>query len=620
MDVRCVAREPGQRYRSIAALRDDLVAWLQRRPVEARDGGAVYRGILLLARHRLAASLIALTLCVAAGSLGVLVWQERSAARETASSLALSQVFERMLGHATLSGLGDTPVSSRTLLQDTERQVRALPLQAHPVVLARGLSMLARNYAVVGDYDRATRLAQEAAELQADDPAAEATAQATLAALLNLRGKPREAQAAAREGLAAPASDDTAVARLQLLTELARSQWDLADPDGAQRTLDMALGLARRSGARISVAELELLRGQWSVRRLRFKEAQADFDRVIDATRHTHPLIANEARRQAAWSLAIQNRVDTGLPIAQELLAAQRAAQGDEHPLTGSAWITLASLQCAAGKQQECAASLQRAEPLIRRHFGDQHPEYARLLQVRSLLSPLGNAITQEEGIALMRRALAITRANYPDDHERVLVMTATLARRLVIQGNPASHQAPRPRNDEAIVMLERSIALWERAGLPVPPQNRISLAQAYGQRRARGDDARARAQLEKNQDTLRLFDATYFGRFHNALLLAQVDARTGDLDRAATGLESMMVPLRDAQSALNNRIVLVQAMLLRAAIAQRAGDRGRAREWLSRGLSQAKTSLKPGSELSKIAQGQLQSLDRTGRYRSELD
>ncbi len=618
--ARCIARDPGQRYRSIAALRDDLSAWLQRRPVEARNGGAVYRGMRLLARHRLAASLFALTLLVALGSLGALVWQERRAARETASSLALSQVFERMLGHATLSGLGDTPMSSRMLLQDAERQVRALPLQEHPVVLARGLSILARNYAVVGDYGRATRLAQEAAELQADDPAAEATAQATLAAMLNLRSKPREAQAAAREGLAAPASDDTAAARLQLLTELARSQWDLADPDGAQHTLDTALMLAQRSGARISAAELELLRGQWSVRRLRFKEAQADFDRVIAATRHTHPLIANEARRQAAWSLVIQNRVDIGLPLTQELLAAQRAAQGDDHPLTGSAWITLASLQCAAGLQKECAASAQRAEPLIRHYFGDQHPEYARLLQVRSLLSPLGNAITQEEGIALMRRALAITEASFPPQHERVLQMTAQLARRLVIQGSPLSHQNPRPRSVEAIGMLERSIALCERAGLPVPPQHRMSLAMAYGQRRALGDDALARAQLLENRETLRLFDATYFGWFYNDMLLAQVDARTGHLDRAAAALESTMASLRGTESALNNRIVLIQAMLLRAEIAQRAGDREDAREWLVRGLAQAKTSLKSGSELSKIAQARLRSLDRTGHFSSELD
>lgn len=618
--ARCIARDPGRRYRSIAALRDDLSAWLQRRPVEARNGGAVYRGVRLLARHRLAASLIALTLLVAVGSLGALVWQERRAARETASRLALSQVFERMLGHATLSGLGDTPMSSRTLLQDTERQVRALPLQEHPAVLAGGLSMLARNYAVVGDYDRATRLAQEAAEMQGDDPQAGAAAQATLAALLNLRGKPREAQAVAREGLAAPASDDTAAARLQLLTELARSQWELADPDGAQRTLDTALALAERSDADTAIAELRLLRGQWSVRRLRFKDAHADFDQVIAATRHTHPLIANEARQQSVWSLVIENRVPEGLALANEMLTAQRATQGDEHPQTGSALITLASLQCAAGKPDECSASLHRAEPLIRRYFGDGHPEYARLLQVRSLLSPLGNAISQEEGIALMRRALDITRANYPDDHERVLVMTSTLARRLVIQSNPLARQTPGPRSDEAIGMFERSFAQWERANLPVPPHYRISLAQAYFQRRAEGDDARARVQLEMNLVTLRQFAPTFNGRFHNALGLAQLDARAGDLGRAASTLESMMAPLDSERASLNNRIVLVHAMLLRAAVAQRAGDRRLARDWLSRALAQAKTSLKPGSELSKIAQARLQSLDRTGRYRSELD
>ncbi len=619
--ARCIAREPGQRYRSVAALRDDLVAWLQRRPVDARDGGAVYRGLRLLARHRLAASLIALTVCVAAGSLGVLAWQERRAERETASSLALSQVLERMLGNATLSGLGDTPMSSRMLLEDTERQVRALPLQEYPVVLARGLSMLARNYAVVGEYDRATRLAGEAARLHGDDPSAQAAAHATLAALLNLQGKPHAAGAAAQAGLALlPAPAEGTTPHLQLLAELARSQWDLADPEGAGRTLDRALTLARAKGGVIAIAELKLLRGQWSIRRFRFDDAYADFDDVIAATRDTHPLIANAARQQAALGMVAENRVPQGLALARDMLAAQRATQGDAHPLTGSAWITLAGLQCSAGQPAECAASLERAEPLILRYFGDRHPEYARLLQVRSLLSPLGNAITQEEGIALMRRSLQITRASFPAGHERVLAYTATLARRLVIRSNPSARREPLPPDPEAIDLLEPSISHWDRARLPVPPLVRITLAQAYGQRNARGDWRLARAQLVKNLETLRLFDPTYFGHFQNDLLLAQVDARLDRLDDAATRLEAMMPPLRETQEAINNRIVLVQAMLLRAAVAQRAGDRALARDWLTRAHAQAKASLKPGSELSKIAQDRLRALDRTGRYRSELD
>lgn len=278
--ARCVAPTPDARYRSVAALRDDLLAWLHIRPVAARNGGLLYRSARLLARRRVAASLAASTLIVLAGSLGVLFWQERSAARETASSLALSQVFERMLGNATLSGLGDTPMSSRALLQDTERQVRALSLQEHPLVMARGLSMLARNYSVVGDYAQATRLAQEAAALQGDDPPALAAAQATLAAMLNLRGKPREAQAAAREGLTEAADSDTTPTRLQLLTELARSHWDLGEHDAARRTLDQALALAGSSHLVSAQAELLTLRGYWNTRLAHFAQADADLRRA----------------------------------------------------------------------------------------------------------------------------------------------------------------------------------------------------------------------------------------------------------------------------------------------------------------------------------------------------
>lgn len=609
--TRCIARDPGQRYRSIAALRDDLVAWLQRRPVQARAGGVAYRAGRFLQRHRLTATLAALALVVAAGSLGVLAWQERRAARETASSLALSQVFERMLGNATLSGLGETPMSSRALLQDTERQVRALPLQEHPVVLARGLSMLARNFTVIGDYERATRLAQEAARLQGDDAAAQATAHATLAALFNLQGEPGRAQAAAREGLALPDDAAATPARLQLLTELARSHWDLGDHDAAQDTLGHALALAERRQLASAQAELLTLRGYWNTRLARFGQADADLQHAIALAERDFPLVANEARRIRAQNLLLQERIDEGQQVADVLLADYRGRLGDAHPLVGRAWRVVANLQCSGGELEACASSIAQAERIVRQHYGEQHPEFADVLRVRSLLGVFGRA-SESDGVALLRRAEALLTAAYPERHETVLRVRNMLARRLILSNETASRTA---RLDEAVALMERVHGAHAGSHLPLQPLYRITLAQGLMLRAGDGDRVRARRLLEQNEGALEAYPPAYSMGFYSRYLLARVAYDEGDHAHADALLADLVAPLRQHLATINNRFVLRNALMLRAMIALQARDRDHARAWLADALAHVEATFEPGHPAIQRTRAQVQALDRTGTF-----
>lgn len=604
--ARCVAHAAGQRYASIAALRDDLQAWLQRRPVAARDGGIAYRSVRLLSRHRLVASLALLTVMVAAGSVGVLVSQERRAARETASSLALSQVFERMLGHATLSGLGDTPMSSRAMLRDTERQVRGLPLQEHPVVLARGLSMLARNYVVVGDYGHATGLAQEAARLQGDDPVGRATADATLAALLNLQGKPREAQAAAREGLALPDEPAATPARLQLLTELARSHWDLGDHDAAQDTLGLALALTERRQLVSAQAELLTLRGYWNTRLARFGQADTDLRRAAALATPALPLIADDARRVLAQNLLLQERIGEGLGIARSVLADYRARLGGSHPLVGRALRVVANLQCAGGQLDDCAASIGEAERIVRLHYGDTHPEFADVLRVRSLLGMWGKA-DPEDGVARLRRAEALLLAAYPPQHETVLRARSMLARRLLYLGDDSL--------DTSIALMETVLADHEKSHLQPQPIHRITLAEGLMKRGHPGDLQRARRLFEQNTVALRAYPSAYSMAFYNRYLMAYTAWKAGDPVHADTMLEQMEAPLRQHLDTTNNRLLLRDALMLRAMIALGRGDTPAARALLVQATTHAEAAFGPAHQALHRTRAQLDALDRTGTF-----
>lgn len=85
---RCLARDAGQRYGSVDALRDDLRAWMQGRPVAARAPTLGYRAGRFIRRNRLAVSAAAVVVIALGAGLGVSLWQAGIARREAAHALA----------------------------------------------------------------------------------------------------------------------------------------------------------------------------------------------------------------------------------------------------------------------------------------------------------------------------------------------------------------------------------------------------------------------------------------------------------------------------------------------------------------------------------------------------
>lgn len=614
--LRCIAFDPADRYASTIALRDDLLAWRSRRPVQARQGGMLYRSARFVARHRVAvalAGLAGLTLAVG-GSMAA--WQAERSAREAAATVALSQVFEQTLGVATLSGLGDTALSSRDLLQDTERRVRTVAGDDHPAVLARGLSILARNYTVLGDYGRATVLAREAAALQGTDRLARVQQQATLAALLALQGEPAEARRIAQAALKTldDGVDAPAGLRLQLMATLARSQWDRIERGEAQRTLNAALALATASGDTVAQAELLRLRGYWRTRLIRFREAEADLRQSIALASPQAPLVANDARQSLVAVLLLQERPDEAEQVASRLLADASQRLGERHPLVGRAWRIVANVQCVRTELAACATSIGRAESIVRQRFGEDHPEYADVLRVRSLLGTYGGQNAESaDGLALLRRAHAIMLATYPEDHESVQRIQSMLAARLYL----ASTQAPPDQRgrlrDEGIALLESALARPAVNELPLQPAHRSALVQALMARDAHGDRARVRALLDENARAMQAYPAGYSFRFNDCIREARLRLREGDAAGADALLVALEPVLRRHQGVTNNRFFLRNLWLVRAEIAAGRGDRAQARGFLVEALRHMTSAFGPEHTATLALRQQLDDFDRTG-------
>ncbi len=148
-------REPKDRYPSVQALEDDVVAFLEGRPTRARQGNGLYRAVKWVRRHRVGVAALVATFAALLVGLGATLWQARRAAHER--DLA-QRHFEqvRALAHAALfdyhDGVAELPGSTalrERMVQDALAYLDSLSADARDDVSLR--DELAQAYLKVGD-------------------------------------------------------------------------------------------------------------------------------------------------------------------------------------------------------------------------------------------------------------------------------------------------------------------------------------------------------------------------------------------------------------------------------------------------------------------------------------
>lgn len=620
--ARCCAAEPARRYASAVELGEELRRWLRMQPVQARQGGAGYRTATFVRRHRLACALSALVVATLGAGAAAAYLQAQRVAREAESSAALSAIFEQTLGNATLSGLGQDTFSSRDLLAGTEAQIRGLELHAYPRVMARGLLTLARNHAVIGDYRKAAALADEAARLPDSGGVTALEVQATRASLQNLAGHPEQALLTARAALDAMPGGDTALlpARLQLMTESARAQWDLGRQAPAWDTLDRALALARAQQAAHPSAYVELLalRGLWHVRMQRYADGDADLRQAIALAGAAHPLLKASAQRTLVRSLAWQQRFDESSAVAESLLQGTQRVLGDAHPQTATALILLGNTRCNRSDLEGCRDAIDRGQAAILRAVGKDHPDYGVALGTRALLEIREGK--REEALATTREAYAILRRHYPPDHEMIIGTESYMAGRL-------SNDLENKQGAERAALIAEAERLYQgildttgRKGLPPPPQTRYSLARLLIRWGAPEDLPRAEALLAENRDALaRLFPPEHFARSHNQLTFGLLYQKQGRLDEADALYAEMQAQARAGNvNAFSTTLQYVPA-LRRAEIASRRGHPEQAIGLLRESLALLAARFPEGHAAITTTRQAIDDLERTGTFRTSL-
>ena len=168
--AKALRKEPEERYASVDALADDVLAFLEGRPIRARSGGAWYRVRKMLRRHWLPASAIAAAmLCLSAGLY--IANRERAAAQHRFSQLRQLSVTLLNLD-SDLYGLPGATEVRRKVVAASMQYLEGLSREAGQdkdlnLDLANGYLQLAQvqgvpAYPNLGQYDEADKSLRQA--------------------------------------------------------------------------------------------------------------------------------------------------------------------------------------------------------------------------------------------------------------------------------------------------------------------------------------------------------------------------------------------------------------------------------------------------------------------------
>lgn len=430
----CVELAPNKRYRTVSQLQEELRRWLEYRPVTIRKPTRRYRATRFLRRHRATAITVACVGTLIVLMLGFLSYQQYQAQQEMAANSQVDRFFEQMLEFATLSNLGDKPMPTSVLLKKTEEQLRTQSA-GEPAILARGLAVLARNWTLAGNYQKAESLAQEATAQAAGDPLQRAFDQAILAQVQNQEAHFPQAERSARQGLAAIGfawTQQHSLARVRLETQLADAQSGQGKSKDARQTMNAAIGEAEELNPAIgsvAIADLLVKRGTWWRNRVRMKESEDDLTRAIALAEKRDPVVADDARQSLIRTVRGSRQPDRevkALALGEHLLKSRQQSLGALHPQTGVAWAELAYVQMLNRNNADARTSIDKAESILRLSLDDNHPALARVYIVRANLDTLEGK--QDIGMDWTRRALDIYRERYGPTHESTLEARFLLA------------------------------------------------------------------------------------------------------------------------------------------------------------------------------------------------
>jgi eukaryotic-like serine/threonine-protein kinase len=354
---KALRKAPGERYRSVLALADDIRRHLAHEPVLARPESLVYRAAKFVRRNRAAVAATALVLLIAAAGLAGIVWQNREA-REAARVAELQRQRAENVKEFLVSVFGELDPFTRPAPEQRSPQEllgRAThrlesELSSDPQLRAQLLGDLGEIQFNLGEVAQGQALLREGLAAQRAQFGAQSMEVARglyrLAVAEYTDDRRAQAEQHLREGL------DILIRRKALHSV-----------EAAKIQAQLAFVLSAQVGARPEV--LEMIQ---QARATAVSVLQAD-DPELANILVRHGQILWRARNVAAAEAVLRDAVSR-----YERALGRRATQ-IWYPLN-----SLAQIVASAGRFDEAEQMLDRALTLLRANVGPRHRHVAGLM------------------------------------------------------------------------------------------------------------------------------------------------------------------------------------------------------------------------------------------------
>ena len=446
---KALAIEPGRRYESVEALRDDLRRWMRGRPISLYRHRAAYRAGKLLRRHAAVFTAATIGLAILVGGVASTLWQARRTAAEAERAEQVTSFVLSLFESTDPDRAGSSQLSAAELLRRSIPRLDA-ELADQPELQTEVLMVVADAFERLGYYSEALPLVERAVEQRraqagSDDP--EVAAGLRRAGYLYIREQDLDrAEPLLIEAIeierAAYGERNAAFATTQdNLAELRRLQGRVGEADSlASASLETRRALLGPDHLDIgwSLNNLGVIRrtlGQYDDAEALFRESLEMKRRLFSPTHSEVVLGVNNL----ANLLRLRGRTDEAEALYRETETTLAEVFGEAHPSTITVRNNLAAVLFQNG-------SLTESEDMFRRVLGAweargemDHPDAVGTLNnLSTVLRAQGKA---EEAVRSAQSAVDGWTAHYGESHERVGIAVTNLGLALYSAGRTLEAQ-----------------------------------------------------------------------------------------------------------------------------------------------------------------------------------
>ena len=597
--VRAGAVSPEQRYPSVEAMAADITRYQQHRPVQARNGGRLYRTGRWFRRYWKGAGMLLVVLLVVAW----FVWRlDQARARAEQEARVAQEVSDFLVSSFDAANprkgelRGSNDVTAREVLEASQARIDQQQWTS-PVIKARLQSVLAQAFQNIGQVKRAEALYRDAIPVLGAAGASSRDITAVslneLSTLLANAQRGKESEQFARQSLALDAPRPGQLRIAQAYNSLGLALNIQRRFDESEQAFDRALSMHHALGSSpLRIATVNQNKALMYIEK-------GDYVPAEKMLRHAAELRRPWGTRTFEWwsgqyvlmrAIAAQGRYQEAFDVSGEVLVLARHLFGEVNDNVASIHNERAASLQDLGRYAEAAAEYRQGlDQYVRLDVAQTMDAGITLNNLAGLEQARGDAASAD---ALFRRSLAIRRATVGDDVPPVWIVEANLARLLVEEGQL---QQARP-------LIAHARAGWARQVAAEHPRRLLAEAIWVQLLVAEGDLAGADQSLAAIKAQLQGNDIRVERRYLS--VLAERQRKAGDAAAAAQTLQQL-VGLYESQVGRDS--VETAQQRVRLADAQAAAGQCRAAQEQARiAWTAVEGELLPASTLRRRAQSLL--------------